>query len=129
MVPNTRMNNTGKENENESLVLIVDDDQRVADVLQEVLQDEGFIVSYEENGQKALNTIERIHPDVVLADMRMPVMDGMTLLQEIQAHWDDIGVIMMSATESPAGLPVPFIQKPFDLDEVIQKIQYIRCTS
>lgn len=106
----------------EPAVLIVDDDPRVADVLLEVLEEEGFIVSYEGNGRKALNSIERNPPDVVLADMRMPVMDGITLLHEITNRWTDIDVIMMSATESPHGLPVPFIQKPFDLDEVITKI-------
>lgn len=106
----------------EAAVLIVDDDPRVADVLQEVLEDEGFIVSCEDNGRNALSSIERSKPDVVLADMRMPVMDGVTLLNEITSRWNGIDVIMMSATESPQGLPVPFIQKPFDLDEVITAI-------
>lgn len=106
----------------ETAVLIVDDDPRVADVLQEVLEDEGFSVSCEDNGRNALSSIERNRPDVVLADMRMPVMDGITLLKEITSRWHGIDVIMMSATESPQGLPVPFIQKPFDLDEVITAI-------
>lgn len=106
----------------EPAVLIVDDDPRVADVLQEFLQEEGFDVSYEGDGRSALHSIERSQPDVVLADMKMPVMDGVTLLNEINDRWDDIDVIMMSATESPAGLEVPFIQKPFDLDDVISTI-------
>lgn len=106
----------------EPAVLIVDDDPRVADVLQELLEDEGFSVSYEGNGRKALHSIERNRPDVVLADIRMPVMDGITLLNEIIKRWNDVDVIMMSATETPRDLPVPFIQKPFDLDEVISII-------
>lgn len=103
-------------------VLIVDDDPRVADVLQEILEEEGFSVSYECDGRSALDSIEKQQPDVVLADMRMPVMDGVTLLREITVRWCHINVIMMSATESPAGLAVPFIQKPFDLDDVITMI-------
>lgn len=115
-------------NDDEPALLIVDDDPRVADVLQEFLEDEGFAVSYEENGRCALNAIERNQPNVVLADMRMPIMDGMTLLHEITNRWDDIDVIMMSATENPSGLVVPFIQKPFDLDDVISAIcHYDRC--
>lgn len=106
----------------EAAVLIVDDDPRVGDVLQEVLKDEGFSVSYEDNGRNALHAIEREQPDLVLADMRMPVMDGITLMREISNRWNNIEVIMMSATESPSGLEVPFIQKPFDLDEVITAI-------
>lgn len=106
----------------EPSVLIVDDDPRVADVLQEFLEDEGFRVTYEVNGRTALNAIEKRQPDVVLVDMRMPVMDGVTLLREISNRWGEVSVIMMSATESPAGLEVPFIQKPFDLDEVVTTI-------
>lgn len=108
-------------------VLIVDDDPRVIDVLQELLEDEGFDVSCEGDGHSALHSIERNQPDVVLADMRMPVMSGAMLLREITDRWEEIDVIMMSATESPAGLPVPFIQKPFDLDEVVSTI--CQCTS
>lgn len=104
------------------VVLVVDDDPRVGDVLVELLSSEGFDVTYETNGRQALRHIEKEHPHVVLADMRMPVMDGVTLLREITHRWDDIDVIMMSATESPVGLPVPFIQKPFDLDHVISTI-------
>lgn len=126
IVPENQNNGEGQGcqrfEQGEPAVLIVDDDPRVADVLQEFLEDEGFSVSYEINGQRALNSIERNQPDLVLADMRMPVMDGMTLLHEITIRWDDINVIMMSATESPHGLQVPFIQKPFDLDEVITAI-------
>lgn len=108
----------------EPTVLIVDDDPRVADVLLEFLEDEGFHVSYEENGRNALHSMEKNLPDVVLADMRMPIMDGVTLLHEITDRWQQIEVIMMSATESPAGLDVPFIQKPFDLDDVFSAICY-----
>lgn len=110
----------------EPSVLIVDDDPRVADVLQEFLEEEGFRVAYEENGRSALTAMEKQLPDVVLADMRMPVMDGVTLLHEITDRWQQIDVIMMSATESPVGLSVPFIQKPFDLDEVFTAICYGR---
>lgn len=103
-------------------VLIVDDDPRVGDVLLELLQSEGFTARYAESGSEALHSIEENPPNMVLVDMRMPVMDGVTLLREITHRWDTVDVIMMSATESPAGLPVPFIQKPFDLDEVISII-------
>lgn len=104
-------------------VLIVDDDPNVADVLQQLLEDEGFVVEYEGDGKAALIHIERKKPDVVLADMVMPRLDGVSLLQEIQARWNGkIDVILMSASETPIGLGVPFLQKPFDLDDVISTI-------
>ena len=108
--------------DHDPLVLIVDDDPGVVDVLQEFLEEEGFTVMYAENGRRALHKIESRQPDIVLADMRMPVMDGQALLSEISDRWVEINVIMMSATESPAGLNVPFIQKPFDLDDVYSTI-------
>lgn len=103
-------------------ILIVDDDPRVTDVLQEFLEEEGYEVFCEGDGRSALHSIEKHQPDVVLADMRMPIMTGAMLLREITDRWEEIDVIMMSATESPAGLPVPFIQKPFDLEDVASTI-------
>ncbi len=103
-------------------VLIVDDDLRVADILQQLLEDEGFVVAHEGDGRSALTHIERKKPDVVLADMKMPRLGGVGLLREITNRWGDIDVILMSASESPVGLTVPFLQKPFDLEDVLNTI-------
>ena len=100
----------------------MDDDPRVADVLQQLLEDEGFVVAHEDDGCNALIHIERKKPDVVLADMKMPRLGGVGLLREINSRWEGIDVILMSASESPIGLTVPFLQKPFDLDDVISTI-------
>lgn len=100
----------------------MDDDPRVADVLQQLLEDEGFVVAHEDDGCSALIHIERKKPDVVLADMKMPRLGGEGLLREINSRWEGIDVILMSASESPIGLTVPFLQKPFDLDDVIETI-------
>lgn len=104
------------------VVLVVDDDPRVGDVLQEFLASEGFTVSYASDGWAALRQIALDPPNVVLADMKMPLMDGVTLLKEIRHRWREIDVIMMSASESPIGLRAPFLQKPFDLDDVLETI-------
>lgn len=103
-------------------VLIVDDDPCIAELLQQLLEDEGFVVAMEGDGRSALSHIERKQPDVVLADMRMPRLGGVGLLREINLRWNGIDVILMSATESPRGLSVPFLQKPFDLDDVLTTI-------
>lgn len=104
-------------------ILIVDDDPQIAEVLQQLLEEEGFVVSKEGDGHSALSYIEQSQPDVVLADMRMPRLGGVGLLHEIKLRWDNnIDVILMSATESPRGLNVPFLQKPFDLDDVLATI-------
>lgn len=103
-------------------VLIVDDDPNVAAVLEEFLQEEGFAVCTTCDGVRAMTLIERIQPSVVLADVMMPFMDGITLATEVRRRWSKIDVILMSASESAASVHAPFIQKPFDLDAVIDTI-------
>jgi len=113
----------GSRGEKEALeILIVDDDPQIAEVLQQLLEDEGFVVAKEGDGRSALSRIEQNPPDVVLADMRMPRLGGVGLMREINMRFRGIEVILMSATESPRGLSVPFLQKPFDLDEVVTTI-------
>ena len=105
------------------LVLVVDDDPFVADVLVSLFQDEGYAVTTANNGMSALHQIEQNPPDLVVADIKMPRMDGITLAQRIAARWDSIHVILMSAADRPTSIDVPFIQKPFDLDDVLRAIE------
>lgn len=103
-------------------VLIVDNDPAVADVLQEFLNEEGFVVRSAVDGVAALSRIERKPPHLVLADVMMPRLNGLLLVDEIRRRWSHIDVILMSASESPATVHCPFIQKPFDLDDVMSTI-------
>jgi CheY-like chemotaxis protein len=114
--------NRSKDQDHTLEVLIVDDDPQIAEVLQQLLEDEGYVVAKEPDGRSALSRIERNPPDVVLADMRMPRLGGVGLLREINLRFNSIEVILMSATESPRGLSVPFLQKPFDFEEVLNAI-------
>lgn len=100
-------------------VLVVDDDPQIGEVLEQLLREEGFRVAREADGLSALQRIENAKPKIVLADIRMPRLDGVSLLNEISKRWDDVDVILMSATETPRGLSVPFLQKPFDFDALI----------
>ncbi len=103
-------------------ILIVDDDPHVADVLVTLLEDEGFAVEHATDGEAALSQIEHHQPNVVLSDIRMPRLDGIALVQAIHGRWREIRVILMSASESPGDLEVPFVRKPFDLDDVLSLI-------
>lgn len=103
-------------------VLVVDDDPQIAEVLEQLLREEGFRVAREADGLSALERIENARPKIVLADIRMPRLDGVSLLNEISKRWDDVDVILMSATETPRGLSVPFLQKPFDFDALISTL-------
>lgn len=80
-------------------VVIVDDHQIVRDGLRLILQIEGKdmeMVGDASNGVTALRLIEKVQPDVVLMDLRMPDMDGLEAITQIHAHWPNIAVVILT---------------------------------
>lgn len=65
-------------------ILTIDDDARVRANIAAYLEDSGFFVMEAENGHEGLSILERMHPDLVLVDLWMPVMDGNQFLQHLQ---------------------------------------------
>jgi CheY-like chemotaxis protein len=61
-------------------VLVVDDEANARNALAELLRDEGYITEVAGDGQHALRALESFDADVVLTDLKMPVMDGLKLL-------------------------------------------------
>lgn len=99
-------------------VLVVDDEADFRSVVARVLEDEGHRTQVAWNGAEALRLIEQEPPDIVLADLRMPVMDGWGLIQEIRRRQLDTDVIIMTAAADASAwadeLNVPaYIAKPF----------------
>ena len=80
-------------------VLIVENEKDLSEALMTVLAHEGFIVTVTEDGEEGLATALRNKPDIILLDIMMPKMDGLTVLQYLRS--DDWGkhanVIMMTA--------------------------------
>lgn len=79
-------------------VLIVDDQQLIREGLLMILSvyEQIEIVGTASNGREALNQIDSYHPDVVLLDIRMPVMDGVKTTKEIKASYPEIKVIILT---------------------------------
>jgi DNA-binding NtrC family response regulator len=107
-------------------VLIVDDDEKMQNLLQKVLVRSGYSVSLAGNGEEAMERFEGCQFDIVLSDIRMPAMDGMALLKEIREKCPDTTVIMMtafgtvdSAVEAMKEGAYDYISKPFKMDEVL----------
>lgn len=67
------------------LILIVDDNKPARMLLRSVMEAEGYRVAEAQNGEECLLLYERLHPDIVLLDALMPVMDGFTCCQQLQA--------------------------------------------
>jgi DNA-binding response OmpR family regulator len=104
-------------------ILIVDDDPAIVQVLEQLLDDEGFEVRYTLDGQEALSEIRRVHPDVVLSDIMMPSLDGVALTRALRDQGDLTPVVLMSAVFAGVDLPgVRFIAKPFDVDQLVHVV-------
>ncbi|MHB8918409.1 MAG: response regulator [Desulfocucumaceae bacterium] len=106
-------------------LLIVDDQQGVRRLLYEAFSDEGYRVRMAAGGQEALLMASQEMPDIILLDIKMPVMNGLETLRELRKVNPDIPVLMMTAygelevVEGAKKLGVKhYLTKPFDLHEV-----------
>ena len=112
-------------------ILVVDDDRVLLDLLRKVLEKFGFKVALAASGKDAIDQVQKFVPDVILLDIKMPGMDGITLLKEIKAHDPDVEVIIItgfasldSAVEALKYGAFDYIKKPFDnLAQVVDAIR------
>ena len=106
-------------------VLVADDDPCILSLVKTVLEIEGFSVLSASNGREALREVEDHRPDVVLLDVMMPVMDGVTCCKELRKNPETATtpIVIMSAALNLAELKETgadgFIAKPFDNDELV----------
>ena len=108
-------------------ILIVDDEANMRRILQAMLEREGYHVLQATNGEEALETLREYAVSTVISDLRMPKMDGMTLLHEIKENFPNIPVIVITAfgtveaaVEALKLGATDFITKPFDRDQLSQ---------
>ena len=111
-------------------ILIVDDEQSIRYVLREILEDEKYHVEDAANGEEALDKLHNEVFDVVLSDIKMPKMDGITLLEKALEEGIDTQFIMISAhgtidtaLEATRKGAFDFIEKPPDLNRVLLAIR------
>jgi CheY-like chemotaxis protein len=109
-------------------VLVVDDEFDILEALKGILELEGYRVRGAPNGALALRAMQESPPDLVLADLMMPVMDGLELLKAARSdpRLAQVPVVLMSALrpkvpQSEYGWRA-FLQKPFDLDALLRLV-------
>ena len=116
------------------LVLLVDDDERVREVVRINLEFEGYTVREAADGNEGLAAIDEAKPDLVLLDVMMPQVDGWEMLRRMQDRYGAgaIPVVMFSgkiddqAEEQAASRGAQgFIGKPFDLQQLIDKTKQL----
>jgi DNA-binding response OmpR family regulator len=112
-------------------VLLVDDDERLRDLVEEYLEGYGYRVISLPDGSSVLRTIEEESPDIVILDVMLPVKDGLEILMEIRsAH--SVPVIMLTAkgeeTDRIVGLELgadDYLPKPFNPRELLARMKAV----
>jgi two-component system response regulator AtoC len=111
-------------------VVVVDDEQRLADLVCLSLTDQGYAASAHARAADALAVFENEHIDVVISDLRMPDMDGRQLMHAVKQRSPDTAVIIMTAYASVRDAvdlvkqgAYDFVPKPFDMDELLAAVE------
>jgi len=111
-------------------VWIVDDDRSIRWVLERSMEQEGMTVKVFERAEGVLKALQTDRPDAMITDIRMPGMDGLELLAQIQNSHTTLPVIVMtahsdleSAVASYQGGAFEYLPKPFDVDEAVALVK------
>jgi two-component system response regulator MprA len=109
-------------------VLIVDDDDALRETLAEALEYEGFTVQTAADGASALFTVLHSSPDLVLVDMRMPLLDGASFVRELRNRGVAAPILVMTASQDASMYAAEiradgWVGKPFSLDEILPAIE------
>ena len=115
-------------------ILVVDDDKNICELLRLYLVKEGYNVTMVHDGGAALAEFDKLHPDLVLLDVMMPVMDGWEVCRKLRAK-DNTPIIMLTAKgetyDKVLGLELgadDYIVKPFDAKDLIPYGSRIKVT-
>ncbi|EHQ87704.1 sigma-54-dependent transcriptional regulator [Desulfosporosinus youngiae] len=107
-------------------VLIADDEANMRWVLERALSKAGYDVETVEDGQLALDRALAERPDLVLADLKMPKLDGLSVLRILKEHYPDLMIVIMTAHGSTATAVEAmkagahdYLMKPFDIEELL----------
>lgn len=111
-------------------ILIVDDDKNSRKLMRAVLEAERYTVSTAENGEAALEVMDKEHIDLVILDIMMPVMDGYELTETIRQANNNLPILMVSAKQLPADRKQGFfvgtddyMTKPVDEEELLLHVK------
>ena len=111
-------------------ILIVDDDANIRDLLRNRLEANGYEVISADNGLDGLRTIKSVRPDLVITDVYMPHLDGLTFFQELQSDDElrSIPLLVITGVKSMRDVFEPtrmakFLPKPFEGKELLASVE------
>ena len=113
-------------------ILLIDDEPELKQVLEELLTEAGFKVTSAADGAEGLDHLARTSFDVVVCDVRLPKVDGLTLLRRVRRDHPTTEVILMTAFADVAAAVLAlkegaydYLTKPFDADELLMQLRRI----
>lgn len=112
-------------------ILVVDDEPDIRETVSEMLDLEGYSVATAANGAEALRAVERDHPDIVLLDMRMPVLDGWGFASALRARGVAVKIVVMTAARDAERWAREisangYLAKPFGFDDLLTAIEDVQ---
>lgn len=110
-------------------ILVVEDEKNVSDLLQMYLRKEGFRISVAPDGSEALRLFGLEHPDLVILDLMLPKLDGLTLLRRLREQENPVHVLILTARDTVddrvQGLNLgadDYLVKPFAFEELLARV-------
>ena len=110
-------------------ILIVEDEATLGRVLCDALRSEGYDVTLATNGIEGIETFKSLHPDLIIADIMMSQMDGLTMVETIRKMNSRVEVLFLSARSGAEDVVEGFrrggndyLRKPFSLDELLARV-------
>lgn len=110
-------------------ILVVDDELLIRDLLYDFFNNQGWQIAVAENGKKALELLKGQSFDLVLSDIKMPELDGLSLTARLRETHPDLPVILMtgfpsveSAVEALRAKAEDYIIKPFNINQLFKLI-------
>ncbi|BAY65647.1 two component transcriptional regulator [Calothrix brevissima NIES-22] len=111
-------------------ILVVEDDVQLAEMLMEALSDRQYVVDIAQDGEAAWDCIKGLEYDLVVLDITLPKLDGVSFCQRLRSHHRSLPVLMLTARDTLAdkvtGLDAgadDYMVKPFEMPELMARIR------
>jgi DNA-binding response OmpR family regulator len=115
--------------ENNSKILLIEDDESLGYLLTEYLKMKDFDIVWQKDGTLVLDTISKHHFDLIILDVMMPKIDGFTLAQKIKQHFSEVPFIFFTARSLKVDVlkgfaigAIDYLKKPIDEEELVVRI-------
>lgn len=111
-------------------ILVVEDDENVREMVQAVLEDEGYRVMTAANGRQGLASVALVHINLIVCDIMMPTLDGRKMCHIIRANprYEAMPILLMSAANEQVRRQFPyasFLSKPFTVTDLLDTVLHL----